>query len=86
MTGVICAHAVGSKEVTFKRVRAVVRDVEPAMKPLAERVELMRSHHAIMQESPEYEPQANGLAATCVQAARRMCTTTMIALAPRRGD
>ena len=80
-TGIIAAHAVRSKEVTPELVRLVVKDIdnmghtqvvvkgdnEPAMKALLARIKEMRVHSTIVEESPEYEPQSNGLAERCAQ-------------------
>lgn len=39
----------------------------PAMGALAGRVKALRTHPTVVAESPEYEPQANGLAERFVQ-------------------
>lgn len=69
-----------SKEVTPKRVQTVARDSEnmghskiilksgnePSMKPPTSRPKDMRSHPRIVEESPEYGPQADGMVERCV--------------------
>lgn len=55
----------------------------PAQKALLQRIMDMRTHQTITEESPDYEPQANGLAEHCVQTIKGMVKTTWSALEGR---
>lgn len=47
-------------------------DYEHAMKASAARVKDIRSHPAVIEESPEYDPPSNGVAERCVQTVKRV--------------
>lgn len=75
-------------------VRAVVRDManvghkkailksdnEPAVKALASQVKVMRSGPTILEESPEYELHASGIAERCVRTIRELFVTARSAV------
>lgn len=93
------AHALMSEEVTPEDVRLVARyidnmghtrvvlnsDDEPAMKTFARRVKDLRTHLTVLEESPAYEPQSNGLAERCVQIVQGLFRSTRSALEHRLG-
>lgn len=94
------AHVVGSKEVTamlahtagrgsanMGHTKAMLKsDNGPAMKALASRVKDMKSHPTIVAESPEYEPQASGVAEGGAQPIKGLFMTMRSALGYRVGE
>lgn len=52
--------------------RVAIRiDNGPAMKALAGRVKELRTHLIVVEESPEYEPESDGLAERCAQTVKK---------------
>lgn len=98
-TGGIAAHAVMSKEVTPEIVRLLACDIDnmghmrvllkgdnkPGMKALAGCVREFRTHPTVVEESPEYEAQSNGLAERCMQTVNSLVRATKSALEHRLG-
>lgn len=96
-TSVVAAHTFQSKKVTQALVRTVLTeianmghalavlksDTEPVVAALASGIRDMRIHPNITEESPEYEPQANGRAERCVQTTKRQLCTLRGALESR---
>lgn len=63
--------------------RVVVKgDSEPAMTALVGKVKVLQSHPAILEESPDYEPQSNRLALRFVPSMNGLCRTTRGVLDP----
>lgn len=94
---IIAAHAMMSTEARPDIVGVLARnngnmghthvviksDNEPAMRALAVRVKEVRTHP--MEESPEYEPESNGLADRYAQTANGLLRTARSALEDRIG-
>lgn len=88
------------KEATLELVRLAAKDLgsmghtrvvlkgdsEPAMKALATWVMEMRMHTAVVEESPDDEPQSNGMAERCVQTVMGLFRTARSALENRIGQ
>lgn len=99
-TGVIAAHAMRRKEATPELVSLGVKgldsmghtlvvlkgDNQPAMNALATWVKEMRMHPTVVEESPEHEPQSNGMAEQCVHTAKGLFRAAGSALGNRIGQ
>lgn len=99
-TGVVAAHALASKEVTWELVRRVVKDTgsmghtkgvvksrnKPAVKAIAGRNNEVRAPSTITEEALEYQAEASGFVEWCIQTAKRLFDTTRGALENRIGE
>lgn len=96
-TGVVVSQVLHSKEATPELLRLVVEDIEnmghtrvvirgdnePAMKAFVFRIHGTTTHPMVVEESPDYETQANGLAERCAQTIKGMVLTGRSALEGR---